>query len=103
MSRGGFRRFRASVYVLRIVIRCFLMAHAVSVRLDGEALLALRQLEAEGMSRSEAIRSALVAAAAQRYDKHVLAEQVTALEADDDDRAEMLAVADIMESLRAPG
>jgi hypothetical protein len=79
------------------------MAHAVSVRLDGEALLALRQLEAEGMTRSEAIRSALVAAAAQRYDKHVLAEQVAALEADDDDRAEMLAVADIMESLRAPG
>ncbi|GMR02180.1 MAG: hypothetical protein BMS9Abin20_0508 [Acidimicrobiia bacterium] len=79
------------------------MAHAVSVRLDSEALLALGLLEAEGMTRSEAIRSALVETAARRRDKEALAEQVAALEADEDDRAEMLAVADIMESLRAPG
>ncbi len=79
------------------------MAHAVSVRLDNEALRALGQLEAEGMTRSEAIRAALVEAAARRHDKQALAEQVAALEADEVDRAEMLAVADIMESLRAPG
>jgi metal-responsive CopG/Arc/MetJ family transcriptional regulator len=79
------------------------MAHAVSVRLDSEALRALGQLEAEGMTRSEAIRSALIEAAARRHDKQALAEQVAALEADEGDRAEMLAVADVMESLRAPG
>ncbi len=79
------------------------MTHAISVRLDNEALVALGQLEAEGMTRSEAIRAALVEAAARRHDKQALAEEVAALEADEDDRAEMLAVADIMESLRAPG
>ncbi len=79
------------------------MTHAISVRLDNEALLALGQLEAAGMTRSEAIRAALVEAAARRHDKQVLAEEVAVLEADEDDRAEMLAVVDIMESLRAPG
>jgi Arc/MetJ-type ribon-helix-helix transcriptional regulator len=80
-----------------------LMAQAISVRLDEEALRALGQLEATGMSRSDAIRAALVEAASRLHDKQALAAEVAALEADDDDRAEMLAVADLMESLRAPG
>ncbi len=79
------------------------MAQAVSVRLDEEALHALGQLEATGMTRSEAIRSALVETASRRQDKQALAAEVAALEADEDDRAEMLAVADLMESLRAAG
>ena len=79
------------------------MTHAISVRLDNEALLALGQLEAAVMTRSEAIRAALVEAAARRHDKQALAEEVAILEADEDDRAEMLAVVDIMERLRAPG
>lgn len=79
------------------------MAQAISVRLDNEALQALGQLEATGMTRSEAIRSALVEAAARRQDRQALAAEVAALEADEDDRAEMLAVADLMESLRAAG
>jgi Arc/MetJ-type ribon-helix-helix transcriptional regulator len=79
------------------------MAQAISVRLDEEALRALGQLEATGMSRSDAIRAALVEAASRLHDKQALAAEVAALEADDDDRAEMLAVADLMESLRAPG
>lgn len=79
------------------------MTHAVSVRLDNDALRALAQLEAEGMTRSEAIRAALVEAAARRRDKQALADEVAALEADVDDRAEMLALVDIMERLRAPG
>jgi len=73
------------------------------VRLDNEALQALGQLEATGMTRSEAIRSALVETAARRQDRQALAAEVAALEADEDDRAEMLAVADLMESLRAAG
>lgn len=79
------------------------MAQAISVRLDDEALRALGLLEAAGMTRSEAIRAALVETAARRRDKQALAAEVAALEADDDDRAEMLAVADVMESLRAAG
>ena len=78
------------------------MAQAISVRLDDEALRALSELEATGMTRSEAIRAALVEAASRLHDKQALAAEVAALAVDDDDRAEMLAVAKLMESLRAP-
>ena len=73
------------------------------VGLDDEAIHALRQLEASGMTRSEAIRLALVEAASRLRDKQALAAEVAALEADEQDRAEMLAVAELMESLRAAG
>jgi len=79
------------------------MAQAISVRLDDAALRALGQLEATGVTRSEAIRAALVEAASRLNDKRTLGAEVAALEADDDDRLEMLAVAELMESLRAPG
>jgi len=79
------------------------MASAISVRLDGEALRALGQLQASGLSRSEAIRQALVDSAARLSKRKVLAEEVAALEADEDDRREMREVAALMESLRAPG
>lgn len=79
------------------------MAQAISVRLDDEALRALSELEATGMTRSEAIRAALVEAASRLHDKRELAAEVAALEADEDDRAEMMAVAQLMESLRVPG
>ncbi|MCQ3810040.1 MAG: ribbon-helix-helix protein, CopG family [Acidimicrobiia bacterium] len=77
------------------------MAHAVSVRLDEEAVGALNRLTSTGISQSEAIRSALVEAANRLYDMDSLAAEAKALEADEFDRAEMLAVAEMMESLRA--
>ena len=77
------------------------MAQAISVRLDDEAVRALNQLEATGMTRSQAIRRALVASASQLRRKQTLAAEVAALEADEEDRAEMLAVAELMETLRA--
>ena len=79
------------------------MTQAISVRLDEAALRALRMMEATGMSRSEAIRTALVDTATRLNDKQVLAAEVAVLESDAEDRAEMLAVADLMESLRAAG
>jgi Arc/MetJ-type ribon-helix-helix transcriptional regulator len=79
------------------------MAQAVSVRLDDEAMRALVQLEATGKSRSEAIRSALVEAASRLSNGTALAAEVAALEADETDHAEMLAVAQLMEGLRASG
>jgi len=79
------------------------VAQAVSVRLDDEAMRALAQLEATGKSRSAAIRTALVEAASRLRDKEALAAEVAALEADEDDRAEMLTVAELMESMRATG
>ncbi|WP_419927326.1 ribbon-helix-helix protein, CopG family [Candidatus Poriferisocius sp.] len=79
------------------------MAHAVSVRLDDEAVGALNRLTSTGLSQSEAIRSALVDAADRLHDMVSLATEARALEADEFDRAEMLAIAEMMESLRAEG
>ena len=79
------------------------MARALSVRLDDEAERALRVLEATGLTRSEAIRAALVEAADRRGRRAQLAAEVAALDADDADRAEMAAVAELMEALRAQG
>ena len=79
------------------------MTLPISVRLDDDAARALRALEATGLSRSEAIRSSLIASADRLRTSHVLAAEVAALEADEDDRREMLAVAELMESMRAEG
>ena len=76
---------------------------AISVRLDDETLRALHRLEASGLSRSEAIRRAILESAARLGRRKALADEVAALEADEADRREMLEVAGLMESLRAPG
>jgi hypothetical protein len=80
-----------------------IVAQAISVRLDKEALTALARLEATGLSRSDAIRRSLIETASRLSDRKTLAAEVALLEADEEDRAEMLVVADLMESLRAPG
>jgi Arc/MetJ-type ribon-helix-helix transcriptional regulator len=77
------------------------MTSAISVRLDAETLQALAQLEATGLSRSEAIRRAILDSAARLQRRAALAAEVAALEADDDDRREMLEVAAVMEIMRA--
>lgn len=79
------------------------MAQAISVRLDADAERALRTLEAAGMTRSEAIRSALISSAERLRHRVALAAEVAALDADEADREEMIEVAAFMESLRAPG
>ncbi len=79
------------------------VAKAISVRLDDTALRALQQLQAAGLSRSAAIRKALVDSAARLRRADSLRAEVAALEADDADRQEMLEVAGLMEQLRAPG
>lgn len=79
------------------------MGRAISVRLDDDAERALRALEAAGLSQSDAIRSALLASARHLRRSKTLAAEVAALETDDGDREEMLAVAELMEALRAPG
>ena len=78
-----------------------LVSIAISVRLDADATRALHALEASGLSRSEAIRTALIDTARRRSRGPELAAEVAALEADVSDRAETLAVAELMESLRA--
>ena len=79
------------------------MPRPISVRLDAEAERALQWLEASGMSRSEAVRVSLLAAADRLRGGQALTAEAAALEADQADRAEMQSVANLMESLRAPG
>jgi len=55
------------------------------------------------MSRSEAIRKSILDAAAALRRKEALRNEILALNADEQDREEMLEVASLMESLRAPG
>lgn len=78
------------------------MAKAISVRLDDEAARALRTLEASGMTRSEAVRTALLASAERLRRRKALVAEAAELEADEADRVEMAAVAELMEALRAP-
>jgi metal-responsive CopG/Arc/MetJ family transcriptional regulator len=75
---------------------------AVSVRLDDDALRALRLLEAEGTSRSAAIRDAIIEAAERRRRSERLRAEVEAIASDPEDRREMNAVATLMEDLRDP-
>jgi Ribbon-helix-helix protein, copG family len=79
------------------------MSSAISVRLDRDALHALAQLEATGLTRSEAIRRAILDSAGRLRRRAALAAEVAELEADEADRREMLEVAAVMESMRAPG
>jgi len=79
------------------------MTSAISVRLDAETLRALTRLEATGLSRSEAIRQAIIDSAARLQRRAALADEVAALEADEDDQREMLEVAAVMEIMRAAG
>ena len=67
------------------------------------SIFVLAQLEATGLSRSEAIRRALLDGAGRLHRRSALAAEAASLEADEDDRREMLEVAAFMESLRAPG
>ncbi len=77
------------------------VSRAISIRLDEEAERALLRLEASGMNRSEAIRTALVESAQRLRQRQQIADEVAALEADEADREEMLEVASFMERLRA--
>lgn len=79
------------------------MASAISVRLDPETLHALAQLEATGLSRSEAIRRAILDSAGHLRKRATLAAEAAALEADEADRREMIELAEFMETMRAPG
>lgn len=77
------------------------VSETISVRLDDDAQRALAELEASGMSRSEAVRTGLHAAAGRLRDRQRLAAEALALAEDDGDRAEAAAVQALMEDLRA--
>jgi hypothetical protein len=78
------------------------MVRAVSVRLDDEALRALARLEAAGLSRSQAIRTALVEAAERRLRADALRAEAEQIASDPEDQRERTEVARLMEELRDP-
>jgi len=78
------------------------MSDLISVRLDDDAQRALAELEATGLSRSEAVRRGLVTAAQRLRDRQRLIDEVAELASDEADREEAAAVSSMMEDLRAP-
>jgi hypothetical protein len=74
----------------------------ISLRLDRESGRALRRLmRMRGLSRSAAIKAALVESAARG--RRSLADEAAVLAADADDRAEIAQVRELMDELRAEG
>ncbi len=71
----------------------------ISVRLDAAAFVALRRLETSGLSRSAAVRQALIASAAQLRGADSPRAEAAALKADHADGSEMLELADLMDQL----
>lgn len=74
---------------------------AISVRLDEAADAALARLMVDGMTRSEAIRVALVESAGRRSGDRSLAAEAARLAASEADRREVAAVRELMDGLRA--
>lgn len=84
------------------VQRSSVSERAISVRLDDDAEEALDFLVEAGLSRSEAIRAALVDAAGRRRGD-ALADEASRLAEDADDRAAIAEVAVFMDALSAEG
>ena len=68
------------------------MTRALHVRLDAESEAALAVLRAEGMTDSQAVRSALTEARSRRLQRLALREEARRLAADPEDRAELRAL-----------
>jgi hypothetical protein len=76
------------------------MSETITVRPDEDTRLALAELTADGTKVSEAVRTALIDAAA-RHAKQRLREEVAAVGADPEDRREATQVLRDMELLSA--
>ena len=75
------------------------MARSLHVRLDDASMAALEVVRAEGLSDSEAVRTALREAAARRRVRSILRDEVSRLAADQSDREEMRLVREQMAEL----
>ena len=75
------------------------MARSLHVRLDDAASAALDVVRAEGMSDSEAVRTALREAAARRRVRSAIQAEVLTLAGDEADREEMRIVREQMAEL----
>jgi hypothetical protein len=78
------------------------VSRALHVRLDADSEAALAVLRAEGMSDSQAVRSALTEARARRRRRAALREEARRLAAHPADRAELAALREELDELTPP-
>jgi Arc/MetJ-type ribon-helix-helix transcriptional regulator len=78
------------------------VARSLHVRLDDSAAAALDIVRADGLSDSEAVRTALREAAARRRVRSTLRAEVERLAADEVDREEMRIIREQMAELAPP-
>lgn len=78
------------------------MGRSLHVRLDDAATAALDVVRAEGLTDSEAVRTALQEAAARRRTRSALRDEVSRVAADEHDRKEMRIIREQMSELAPP-
>ena len=78
------------------------MPRSIHVRLDDAAAAALDIVRADGLTESEAVRTALREAGARRRLRSSLREEVRRLAGDSDDRDEMRIIREQMAELAPP-
>jgi Arc/MetJ-type ribon-helix-helix transcriptional regulator len=79
------------------------VSRSIHVRLDDAAAAALEIVRAEGLSDSDAVRTALREAAARRRVRSALSAEVRRLAADEADREEMRVIREQMAGLAPSG
>lgn len=78
------------------------MARSLHVRLDDASAGALDVVRSDGMTDSQAVRTALHEAAARRRTRSAIREEVRRLAADEGDREEMRVIREQMSELAPP-
>ena len=78
------------------------MARSLHVRLDDASAAALDVVRADGMTDSEAVRTALREAAARRRVRSAIRDEVRRVAADENDREELRIIREQMAELAPP-
>ncbi len=78
------------------------MARSIHVRLDDASAAALEIVRADGLSDSEAVRTALREAGARRRVRSAIRDEVRRLAADETDREEMRIIREQLAELAPP-
>ena len=78
------------------------VARSLHVRLDDAAAAALAVVRADGLTDSEAVRTALRESAGRRRSRSAIRDEVRRLAADEGDRAEMRIVREQLAELAPP-
>ena len=79
-----------------------LVTRSLHVRLDDASAAALDVVRADGLTDSEAVRTALRESAARRRVRSAIREEVRRVAADEDDREEMRTIREQMAELAPP-